>query len=109
MSGGDTSAPENLTAAAIDAAEEVRDPLEELVEKTGTDPGAPFAPDAVQQLAALKKDDPAAFETLRPKLKAAGARVTALDAAIAKKRGGLGGRGPKQADVVIELARSAEL
>ena len=30
---------ENLVAAAIDAAEEFCDPLDELVEKTSTDPG----------------------------------------------------------------------
>jgi len=109
MNGGDTSAPENLIAAAIDAAEEVRDPLAELVEKTATDPGAPFAPDALQWLVALKKDDRAAFEALRAQLKAAGARVTALDEAIAKESGGTGGRGQTQADILMDLARSAEL
>jgi hypothetical protein len=31
-------------AAAIDAAEDVRDPLEGLAEKTATDPGAAFTP-----------------------------------------------------------------
>ena len=31
---------EGLIAAAIDAAEDIRDPLEGLVEKTATDPGA---------------------------------------------------------------------
>jgi len=109
MNGGDTSAPENLIAAAIDAAEEVRDPLAELVEKTATDPGAPFAPDALQWLVALKKDDRAAFEALRAQLKAAGARVTALDEAIAKESGGTGGRGQTQADILMDLAQSAEL
>src|SRR5262245_50827825 len=107
MNGGDES--EKLVAAAIDAAEEVRDPLEELVEKTATDPGAPFAPDALQWLAALKKDNRAAFEALRAQLKAAGARVTPLDEAITKKSSRTGGRGPTQADILIELAQSAEL
>jgi hypothetical protein len=41
--------PENPIAAAIDAAENICDPLDGLVEKTGTDPGAPFAPDAVER------------------------------------------------------------
>ena len=44
MNDGDTSEPENLIAVAIEAAEDIRDPLEGLVEKTATDPGAPFAP-----------------------------------------------------------------
>ena len=52
------------------AAEEIRDPLEGLVEKTATDPGAPFAPEILERLAALKKDDRAAFEALRAQLKA---------------------------------------
>ena len=47
MNGDDTNEPENLIAAAIDAAEDIRDPLEGLVEKTATDPGAPFAPDTL--------------------------------------------------------------
>ena len=46
MNGDETNEPENLIAAAIDAAEDIRDPLEGLVERTATDPGAPFAPDA---------------------------------------------------------------
>ena len=100
---------ENLIAAAIDAAEEIRDPLEGLVEKTATDPGAPFVPEVLERLAALKKDDRAAFEALRAKLKEAGCRVTVLDEAIAEESGDVGGRGPTQADILIELAQSAEL
>ena len=73
MNGDETNKPENLIAAAIDAAEDIRDPLEGLVERTATDPGAPFAPDTLVRLAALKKDDRAAFEALRAQLKGAGA------------------------------------
>jgi hypothetical protein len=98
-----------LIAAAIDAAEDIRDPLETIVENTATDPGAPFAPDALEWLAALKKDDRAAFEAVRAKLKSAGCRVTALDEAVAEENGEAGGRGPKQADILIGLAQSAEL
>jgi hypothetical protein len=65
--------PENLIDAAIDAAEDIREPLEGLVERTATDPGAPFAPDTLVRLAVLKKDDRAAFEALRAQLKGAGA------------------------------------
>jgi hypothetical protein len=101
--------PENLVAAAIEAAEDIRDPLEGIVEKTATDPGAPFVPDALEQLRALKEDDRAAFEALRAQLKKAGCRVTELDQAIAGERGDAGGRGPKQADILIGLAQSAKL
>ena len=70
---------DDAISAAIEAAEEIRDPLEGLVEKTAIDPAAPFAPDALERLAALKKDDPAGFERLRAQLKDAACRVTALD------------------------------
>jgi hypothetical protein len=84
---------ENIIAAAIDAAEEIRDPLDGLVEKSATDPGAPFALDVLERLAVLKKDDRAAFETLRAQLKRAGCRVTALDEAIAEENCDMTGRG----------------
>jgi hypothetical protein len=95
--------------ASIDAAEEVRDPLDGLVERTGTDPGVAFAPDVLERLAALKQDDRAAFEALRAQLKKAGCRVMALDDAIAEESGEIGGRGPTQADILIDLAQTAEL
>jgi hypothetical protein len=109
MNGGDTSEPENLIAVAIEAAEDIRDPLEGIVEKTATDPGAPFAADTLERLAALKKDDRAAFEALRAQLKSANCRVTALDEALAEENGDRGRRGPTQADILMDLAQSAEL
>jgi hypothetical protein len=99
----------NLIAAAIDGAEDICDPLEGLVEKAATDPGTAFVPEVLERLAALKKDDRAAFEVLRAQLKKAGCRVTALDEAIAEENGDTPGRGPKQADILIELAQTAEL
>ena len=42
-------------------------------------------------------------------MKSAGCRVTVLDEAIAEENGEGGGRGPTQADVLIDLARTAEL
>ena len=81
-------------ADAIDGAEEIPDPLASLAEKTATDPGAPFMPEALEALAALKLDNRAAFEALRSRLKKAGCRVTALDDAIAEESGDAGGRGP---------------
>ena len=109
MSPDDAIEPENLIADAIEAAEDIRDPLDGLAEKTAADPGAPFMPEALEALAALKKDNRAAFEVLRSQLKKAGCRVTALDEAIAEENGDTGGRGPTQADILIELAQTAEL
>jgi hypothetical protein len=105
----DAVEPNNLIADAIDAAEEIRDPLDGLVEKTTTDPGAPFMPDALEALCALKNDNRATFETLRSRLKDAGCRVSVLDGAISELNGDAGGHGPKQADLLLALAQSAEL
>ena len=101
--------PDDGISDTIDDAEEVHDPLDGLVEKTAGDPGAPFTPEVLEALAALKKDDRAAFEALRARLKSAGCRVTALDEAIAEESGDVGGRGPTQADILIDLAQTAEL
>ena len=98
-----------LITEAIDTAEDIRDPLEGLMEKTTTDPGSPFEPEVLERLAALKRSDRAIFEALRAQLKKAGCRVTALDEAIAEEDGDTGGRGPTQADILIELAQTAEL
>ncbi len=99
----------NPIAAIIDAAEEIGDPLEGLVERTAIDPGTAFMPEVLERLAALKDEDRAAFEGLRSKLKKVGCRVTALDEAIAEESGDSGGRGPTQASILIELAQAADL
>jgi hypothetical protein len=118
MNGGPTHEPENAIAAIIDAAEDAGDPLEGLVERTRTDPGAPFMIEALERLAALKKEDRPAFERLRKRLKEERCRVTVLDVAIAEKSGDLEGRGPTQADILVDptqadilvdLAQPAEL
>ena len=96
-------------AAAIDAAEDFRDPLNDLAARTATDAGAAFAPEMLGRLAALKKGDPATFEVLRSNLKKAGCRVAALDEAVAAASDDTGGGRPKQAHILIELAQSAEL
>ena len=113
-SSGQTTDRKRLVAAAIDAAEEffveeTADLLAGLVEETVADPGAPFTPAVLERLAALKATDRAAFEGLRAQLKKAGCRVTVLDEAIAEETDDTGGRGPKQADILIEMANSAEL
>lgn len=99
---------ENSIAAAIADAEEIPDPLDGLVERVADDPGAPFTPDVLARLSAIKKVDRAGFEALRAQLKKAGCRVTALDEAIMEESGD-GGRGPTQADILIDLAGAAEL
>ena len=101
--------PEDLIAEVIDAAVDIRDPLDGLVQRVAADPGAAFMPEALERLATLKKEDRAAFELLRSKLKKSGCRVAALDDAIAEESGDGGGRRPSQADILIDLAQTAEL
>jgi hypothetical protein len=104
-----TSVPENLICAAVENAEEVRDPLDDLLARTEVDPGAPFVSEVLEALVTLRQADRARFEGLRAQLKRAGCRVTALDGALAEEAGVDSGRGPKQADVLIDLAQEAEL
>lgn len=94
---------------AINDAEEISDPLDELVEKTTSDPGAPFAPEILLKLAKLRKEKRAEFEKLRAELKKVGCRITELDNAIAAASGDNGGRAPTQADALIALAQPAQL
>jgi hypothetical protein len=110
-----TEETKNMIVAAIDGTEEILDPLDGLVERTASDRGAAFTPEVVERLAALKKDDCAAFEPLRAQLKGAGCRVTAFDEAIAEESGDVGGRGPTQANILkaewrngLALYRSGE-
>jgi hypothetical protein len=100
---------ENPIVEAIGAAEEIHDPLDGLVEKSAADPGAAFRPDVLEQLAALKTDDPAKFEVVRAQLKKAGCRVRVLDNAIAEESPEPGGRDPSQADFLVDLAQTADL
>jgi hypothetical protein len=72
-------------------------------------PGAPFDPETVAALAALKQADRAAFETLRMRLKKAGCRVTELDGLIAEENDEERGRPPTQADILVRLAEEADL
>ena len=109
MTDNEPNTAEEIIAETVDGAEEVRDPLEGLVENTRIDPGAPFTPEVLERLAALRRDDRAAFERLRAQLKATPCRVTALDKALAEETGDIGGHGPTQADILIDLAQVAEL
>jgi hypothetical protein len=87
----------------------VCDPLDGLVKWTIGDSSAPLTPDEATVLAPLKKDDGATFKTVHADLKGTGCSVTALDRAVAEK-GGIAVRSrPTQANILVELAQSAEL
>jgi hypothetical protein len=101
--------PEEAIAASIDCAKDVSDPLDGLVQRAAADPGVAFASDVVERLAALKKDDRSAFETLRAQLRQAGCRVTELDKLLADESDDGETYSPKQADILIGLAADAEV
>lgn len=101
----------NRISNTIDAAEDVHDLLDGLVERTTVDPGSAFQPEVLEELATLKRINRAAFERLRAQLKRGGCRVKELDEAIALESGdasGASGRGPTQADILVNLAQTAE-
>jgi hypothetical protein len=99
---------DHAIAVAIEAAEEVTDPLDGLVKRFAKNPEAAFTPEVLERLRALKTQDRAAFEAIRGQLKKAGCRMTALDEAITEGPGD-GRRRPTHADVLIDLASTAEL
>ncbi|MGH7056415.1 MAG: hypothetical protein ACREFZ_00845 [Acetobacteraceae bacterium] len=83
-------------------------PLDGLLERAATDPGAPFKPEVVAALAELKAEDAAAYEGLRSELKLAHVRVTALDKLV-RIEVGEAEADPTQTDRLIALADEAEL
>jgi hypothetical protein len=85
------------------------DLLAGLVERTATDPGAPFASEVLASLADLRRTDRSAFETLRAGLKRVGCRVTALDGALSEEVSPPHGRTQTQADILLRLSQAADL
>lgn len=102
---------ENTIREIIYKAEPVQDPLKELVQRTESDPGAPFEPEMIQLIAELRKDDPAEYFRLRHKLKKSGVLVRELDAAISGRSDVTGavGTGSTQTEILLRLAEDAEL
>lgn len=100
--------PENPIAHAIHDAEEISDPLDGLVERAIKNPAEPFAPETMDAIVALKKNDRAAFEALRKSLKDAGVRMTGFSEFL-KEAGGGAAPEPTQADILVDLAAGAAL
>ena len=82
-------------ASIINEAEEVRDPFDDLVERSKEDPGAPFEPEEVSRLNDLVRGRPADFERLWARLKSeTKVSCTRLERAIKRDHGqGPGGDG----------------
>lgn len=92
-------------ADAINNAEEFKNPLDDLIERCKEDPGEAFKPDVLEELANLKKEDLAKFESLRAKLKKARCHLRALDSAIKEQNDNNGGNGhnPNHANILINF------
>ena len=92
-----TDAGTQRITAAVTQVTSVPDTLDNLIQRSTTDPGAPLAPAVVAALADLQRKDPRAFEKLRAQLKEVGVRMTGLDKALADA-GGRDLRPPAEAD-----------
>jgi hypothetical protein len=113
MGAADRVAAFAAVRAAIEDAKDFVDPLDDLLERTKTDPGVPFEPETLKRLAELRKKDQPAFERLRSRLKEeTDCRLGELDAALLKlaKEDSDGGDDFNQAETLIEIAKQdAEL
>lgn len=69
----------------LSEARPVIDPLENLAERVKDNPGEAYKEEILDALAALKREDMPAYVSLRAQLKKAGAGVTLLDSAMAKR------------------------
>ena len=73
------------------AAPDTRDSADwkaELIERTETDPGAPFEPDMLARLAGLQRESPADWQRLRANLKGSRILITDLDREMYRLSGG---------------------
>jgi hypothetical protein len=83
--------------------------IDEIVAGAADNPGGAFTQQAIAALTTLRRDDRAAFETARARLKQAGVRVTALEHVIAGAAGDEGGHRATQADILVRLGSEADL
>jgi hypothetical protein len=103
------SKEQEAIASIIAGAEEITNTLDGLVQKTAADAGAPFVPEVLEELIALKKEQPSAFESLRAKLKGVGCRVSYLDKAMGDVPLVGSGSSESQAETLLRLSEAAEL
>ncbi len=80
-----------------------------LIDQVTVDCGAAFEPENIEFLADLRRNDRAAFESVRSNLRSLGCRVTELDKALSPACGEGSGRGPAQAEILIGFAEDCEL
>ena len=108
-----TTENESTIREIISQAVPVEDPLKDLVQKTKSDPGAPFEPETLALIAETRGNDRAGYVELREELKKLGVSARELDAATAVRRGvtdeGGAGLGHSQTELLLQLGKEAEL
>jgi hypothetical protein len=73
------SSPYATIKLAIDSAVEVKHPIEQLIMDAESNPGAAFTPENLKFLHALKSSDRSAYESLLPRLKKLGVRISEIE------------------------------
>jgi hypothetical protein len=96
-------------ASAIEDAEELKNPLDDLLTRAASDPGAAFRPEVLRELASLRQHNRAEFETIRAQLKRAGVRVFELDRAMFRFEDEPSRHEPAQDGLLHDLAHEMEL
>lgn len=94
---------------AVDSAEEVADPLAQVVERALIDQASAFEDASLAVLAEVRRTAPAAYERARQSLKNAGVSVARLETAMQAGTPTATSADAKQADVLLELASEADL
>ena len=89
----------------IEDAQDFADPLDDLVERAKTDPGAAFESEVLEQLAEVRRGDPSRFERLIARLKKeTKCRITELMDNLNRLGDDEDGQ-ETQADVLVQLAK----
>ena len=104
---GNVDTVDNPAALAIAEAEEVPDPLEGLAERVPNDPGAPFEPETMEAIVALKKGQ-SWLRNPAQKPKRCWLSHDRLRGSAERTGGGATSK-PSQADILTDLADDAEL
>jgi hypothetical protein len=105
-SAADRAAAFDAVRKTIEEAQDFVDPLDDLVERAKSDPGAPFEAEVLERLAEMRRDDPSRFERLIARLKAeTKCRITELTKALNRSGDDEGGQ-ETQASLLVQLAKN---
>jgi hypothetical protein len=102
----DQTAAYEAVRKTIEDAQDFVNPLDDLVERAKTDPGAAFESEVLERLAEMRRDDPSGFERLIARLKKeTKCRITELMDNL-NRSGGDEGAQETQASLLVQLAKN---